>query len=152
MDLLHDKNCDPFDRSIDVLIGRLRKKIEIDPRHASILTTVRGGGYQCHGTVCMMPLTTSAKKTFCGIIAGNLLIILSVMGMLQYVNYTSSKPIISTSMVHALVQSVRQLKETPSSRWPALLKKNSRKLDDLLKMVRGGIFFLLFYLQKVLRF
>lgn len=51
MDLLNDKSCDPFDRSIDVLIGRLRKKIEQDARHATILTTVRGGGYQFNAEV-----------------------------------------------------------------------------------------------------
>lgn len=46
MDLLYDKNCDPMDRTIDVLVGRLRKKIEVDPRNATLLITVRGGGYQ----------------------------------------------------------------------------------------------------------
>ena len=46
MDLLYDKACDPMDRSIDVLIGRLRKKIEKDPRNPSLLVTIRGGGYQ----------------------------------------------------------------------------------------------------------
>lgn len=46
MDLLYDKACDSQDRAIDVLIGRLRKKIEIDPRNPSLLLTIRGGGYQ----------------------------------------------------------------------------------------------------------
>jgi len=36
----------PFDRSIDVQIGRLRKKIEKDPKNPKIILTVRGGGYQ----------------------------------------------------------------------------------------------------------
>lgn len=45
-DLLYDRVCDPSDRSIDVLIGRLRKKIEIDPRNPLLLKTIRGGGYQ----------------------------------------------------------------------------------------------------------
>ena len=45
-DLLYDKAADPFDRTIDVLIARLRKKIEIDPKSPSILLTVRGGGYK----------------------------------------------------------------------------------------------------------
>ncbi len=35
----------PLDRSIDVLITRLRQKIESDPRHPEIIKTVRGTGY-----------------------------------------------------------------------------------------------------------
>lgn len=46
MDLLYDKDFNPFDRSIDVLISRLRKKIEVDPKNPTLLVTVRGGGYQ----------------------------------------------------------------------------------------------------------
>jgi len=34
-----------FDRSIDSQISRLRKKLEADPRHPSLLKTIRGGGY-----------------------------------------------------------------------------------------------------------
>ncbi|WP_133128436.1 response regulator transcription factor [Legionella nagasakiensis] len=51
MDLLYDKECDPMDRTIDVLIGRLRKKIESDPKNAKLLVTVRGGGYQLKAQV-----------------------------------------------------------------------------------------------------
>ena len=35
----------PLDRSIDVLITRLRQKVEADPRHPSVIKTVRGTGY-----------------------------------------------------------------------------------------------------------
>ena len=35
----------PFDRSIDVCVGRLRKKIEPDPAHPQYLRTIRGVGY-----------------------------------------------------------------------------------------------------------
>jgi two-component system phosphate regulon response regulator OmpR len=33
------------ERSIDVIITRLRKKIEIDPKHPKFLQTIRGAGY-----------------------------------------------------------------------------------------------------------
>lgn len=35
----------PFDRSIDVLIGRIRKKIEFDPANPILIKTVRSIGY-----------------------------------------------------------------------------------------------------------
>jgi two-component system phosphate regulon response regulator OmpR len=35
----------PLDRSIDVLITRLRQKVETDPRHPAVIKTVRGTGY-----------------------------------------------------------------------------------------------------------
>lgn len=37
--------AEPFDRSIDVRMSRIRKKIEPDPRHPSIIKTVYGAGY-----------------------------------------------------------------------------------------------------------
>ncbi|WP_119344846.1 response regulator transcription factor [Facilibium subflavum] len=46
MDRLYDKACEPYDRTIDVLIGRLRKKIETNPKSPGILKTIRGEGYQ----------------------------------------------------------------------------------------------------------
>jgi two-component system, OmpR family, response regulator len=35
----------PFDRTIDVQVGRLRKKLEVDPQDPHILKSVRGAGY-----------------------------------------------------------------------------------------------------------
>jgi two-component system, OmpR family, response regulator len=35
----------PFDRSVDVQIGRLRKKLEVDAQEPQILKSVRGAGY-----------------------------------------------------------------------------------------------------------
>ena len=39
------RSWQPYDRSIDVSIGRLRKKIEEDPRHPNLIETVRNAGY-----------------------------------------------------------------------------------------------------------
>lgn len=46
MENLYDKGFDPFDRTIDVLLGRLRKKIEVDIKAPKFLKTIRGEGYQ----------------------------------------------------------------------------------------------------------
>lgn len=70
-----------------------------------------------------MSLTTSAKKTFWGLVCGNLLIILSLIGLLQYVDYVNRKPMLPPAMVHTLVKYVHQFKETPASKWPTLLNK-----------------------------
>lgn len=45
LDLAHRKNDDPFDRSIDIRVTRLRKKIEDDPAKPQTIKTVRGVGY-----------------------------------------------------------------------------------------------------------
>jgi two-component system OmpR family response regulator len=39
------RDAGPFDRTIDVLVGRLRRKIELDPAQPEILKSVRGAGY-----------------------------------------------------------------------------------------------------------
>ena len=45
LQLVHGTADEAFDRSIDVLISRLRAKIEADPRTPRLLKTVRGVGY-----------------------------------------------------------------------------------------------------------
>lgn len=45
LDLARGRAADIFDRSIDVLISRLRRKIEADPKEPSLIKTVRRGGY-----------------------------------------------------------------------------------------------------------
>jgi DNA-binding response OmpR family regulator len=47
LELAHDRSWDPFDRSIDIRISRLRKKIEVDPSKPEVIRTVRGVGYLC---------------------------------------------------------------------------------------------------------
>lgn len=41
----HNREWDPFDRSIDIRIARLRRKIETDPEKPQIIRTIRGSGY-----------------------------------------------------------------------------------------------------------
>ena len=45
MSRLHGRDAGPFDRSIDVQIGRLRRKIETDPAQPKIIKSIRGAGY-----------------------------------------------------------------------------------------------------------
>jgi two-component system OmpR family response regulator len=45
LDLTKGRDALPFDRSIDVQLSRLRRKIEIDPQDPKLIKTVRGGGY-----------------------------------------------------------------------------------------------------------
>lgn len=45
MDRLKGNDWSPFDRSIDTLVARLRKKIEGDTEHPRLIKTVRGVGY-----------------------------------------------------------------------------------------------------------
>jgi two-component system OmpR family response regulator len=46
LDLTRGKEFLAFDRSIDVQVGRLRKKLEVDPKDPQIIVTVRNTGYQ----------------------------------------------------------------------------------------------------------
>jgi DNA-binding response OmpR family regulator len=45
LQLVHGSSDEAFDRSIDVIISRLRAKIEDDPRTPRMLKTIRGVGY-----------------------------------------------------------------------------------------------------------
>ena len=45
LDLTNGRNAGSFERSIDVLVSRIRRKIEPDPQQATMIKTVRSGGY-----------------------------------------------------------------------------------------------------------
>jgi len=45
LDMTRGRSAAPFDRSVDVQVGRLRRKIEADPANPLLIKTVRGGGY-----------------------------------------------------------------------------------------------------------
>ena len=45
LDLARNREAGPFDRTIDVQVGRLRRKLEDDPQRPMMIKTVRGTGY-----------------------------------------------------------------------------------------------------------
>ncbi len=45
LDLTKGREAAPFDRSVDVQLSRLRRKIEPDPANPTLIKTIRGGGY-----------------------------------------------------------------------------------------------------------
>jgi two-component system phosphate regulon response regulator OmpR len=45
LSLTQNRDWDPFDRSIDIRIARLRRKIEADPDQPRLIRTLRGVGY-----------------------------------------------------------------------------------------------------------
>jgi two-component system OmpR family response regulator len=45
LDLTKGRSAGAFDRSVDVQLSRLRRKLEVDPAQPVLIKTVRGGGY-----------------------------------------------------------------------------------------------------------
>jgi len=43
--LIGERDIDPFDRSVDVRVSRLRRKLEDDPQNPRLIKTVYGAGY-----------------------------------------------------------------------------------------------------------
>lgn len=43
--ILSNRTAEPFDRSIDVQVSRLRQKLNDDPKEPNLIRTVRSGGY-----------------------------------------------------------------------------------------------------------
>ena len=54
MNCLHGRDAGPFDRAVDVQVGRLRRKLEVDPSEPRLIKAVRGAGYLI--TVPVLPL------------------------------------------------------------------------------------------------
>ncbi|MBO6947503.1 MAG: response regulator transcription factor [Rhodospirillales bacterium] len=51
LDFVGNGEASPFDRSIDVQVGRLRRRIERDPKRPAIIKTVRNVGYMLSADV-----------------------------------------------------------------------------------------------------
>jgi two-component system phosphate regulon response regulator OmpR len=54
--LTRNREWEPFDRSIDIRIARVRRKVEADPEHPQSIRTVRGAGYM------FVPNATAAAR------------------------------------------------------------------------------------------
>ena len=54
LDLARGRSANLFDRSIDVQISRLRRKIETDPKEPALIKTVRSGGYILAASVAVV--------------------------------------------------------------------------------------------------
>ncbi|MBV8614595.1 MAG: winged helix-turn-helix transcriptional regulator, partial [Acetobacteraceae bacterium] len=46
LDAVASRHAEPFDRSVDVLVGRLRRKVEPEPGRPRLIVTVPGVGYR----------------------------------------------------------------------------------------------------------
>jgi two-component system torCAD operon response regulator TorR len=51
MDAIHDREWTPNDRSVDVLIGRLRRKLGDNPSNPQLILTAHGAGYVFAGSL-----------------------------------------------------------------------------------------------------
>jgi adenylate cyclase len=49
LDALANRRFEPFDRSVDVMVGKLRRKIEPDSKQPRLIVTVPGEGYRFDG-------------------------------------------------------------------------------------------------------
>ena len=56
LDLAHGRSSQAYDRSIDVQISRLRRKIEANPQTPVLIKTVRNEGYFFTATVAGLPM------------------------------------------------------------------------------------------------
>ena len=49
LNAVSNRSLEPFDRSVDTLVVRLRRKIEVDPKQPRLIVTVPGEGYRFDG-------------------------------------------------------------------------------------------------------
>ena len=63
LDALAGKRADPFDRSIDMLVGRLRRKIEPDAKPPGLIVTVPGEGYKFAAPIRSPPRSNTESQS-----------------------------------------------------------------------------------------
>src|SRR3984957_4023336 len=62
LDALASRRFEPFDRTVDVMVGKLRRKIEPDPKQPRLIVTVPGEGYRFDG-LAKSPLSGPSLTT-----------------------------------------------------------------------------------------
>jgi adenylate cyclase len=62
LDATAGRRFEPFDRSVDVMVGRLRRKIEADPKAPRLIVTAPGDGYKFAVVVCNVRPTAVAER------------------------------------------------------------------------------------------
>ena len=62
LDALANRRFEPFDRSIDVMVGKLRRKIEPDSKQPRLIVTAPGEGYRFDG-LAKSPLSGQGLRT-----------------------------------------------------------------------------------------
>lgn len=62
LNAVSNRPFEPFDRSVDALVGRLRRKIEPDPREPRLIVTVPGEGYRFDGVAKVFQSTRTASE------------------------------------------------------------------------------------------
>jgi two-component system, OmpR family, response regulator len=63
IDLTQGRAAGPFERSIDVLVSRLRQKMEKEPKKPRLIQTIRSGGYMFSAAV---EIAGAASSRGCG--------------------------------------------------------------------------------------
>jgi DNA-binding response OmpR family regulator len=61
LDALANRRFEPFDRSVDVMVGKLRRKIEPDSKQPRLIVTVPGEGYRFDG-LAKSPLSGQGSR------------------------------------------------------------------------------------------
>jgi two-component system, OmpR family, response regulator len=55
LDWMHGRSADPFDRTVDMLVSRLRRKLDTASSGSNLISTVRNGGYLFTAPVKTVP-------------------------------------------------------------------------------------------------
>ncbi|VEG91095.1 sensor histidine kinase [Legionella spiritensis] len=73
----------------------------------------------------MSKLTSTARKTYVGLVIGNLFIILALMLTMQYFYYMTVRPVVPPDTVHGITKMIYLLKNRPESNWSKIMRRQA---------------------------